>query len=107
MDVADQKGKRQVIVGGSPVEVSEAEWLVATMEPGTPVEFEAKYAFGSQIKSGIGVFRFASYYDGVNAHVELPGGGDKLVLFPAMGDVCRPLSDLSQLAADGCGSDGI
>lgn len=92
--------KRYVLVGGIPgvcepakVEVNEAEWLVATLEPGTPIEWEGERL---GLKSGVGVFLYSWLYDGVMAVVD--AGGRRVTLHPAFGGLTvRRLEDVSRL----------
>ncbi len=99
----------KVIVGNAPVKVSWQEYAVAIMPKGTPVEWrDSDFAssFGNTGKrSGTGVFKFSSWYDGIAAHIDVMGETKIICVF--QGTRIRRLKDASKAAAFGVCGEGI
>lgn len=67
----------KIKVGGSPVKCKWQEYAASIMPKGTPVAWEARplltWPGGPKEERGTGVFEFASWYDGVCAHIDAHG----------------------------------
>lgn len=99
--MADEK--RYVTVGDARVGVKEEEWQVARLPRNTPVEWSGcKRA----PESGVGVFLYSWFYDGVIAEIDC--GGKRVVLHPGWdGSKVRALADTSRLNQPMTNGDGI
>ena len=95
--------KRYVTVGDARTEVNEAEWFIATLPKNTPIEWDGE-RLGPP--SGVGVFAYSWFYDGVIAEVDM--GGRRVTLHPSFGGLSvRRLSDVGRLNQPMMHGDGI
>lgn len=94
----------QVKVGQATVDVSDVEYLLATMPKNTPIEWSGGGTWHDEIPAGVGMFLFSSYYDGVNGHVDM--NGRRIVLMPSCFPELRVAVLLDTKRLDGTGMHG-